>query len=102
MIGAVELPTKGHYQGTLGVVKEAHGAVESIAWWVAGVNDATGKPPELETATDVRLLLSFTEELVTHVQEMSAWAEMLVQKLADVDIAHLKGLAADPPEQAGE
>jgi hypothetical protein len=96
MIGTVELPTKGHYQGTLGVVKEAHGAVESIACWVAGVKDATGKPPELETAADVRLLLSFTEELVTHVREMNAWAEMLVQKLAGVDVAQLKEVAGDP------
>jgi hypothetical protein len=46
--------------------------------------------------------VSFTEELVTHVREMRACAELLVQKLAGVDIAHLKGLAGDPPEQAGE
>jgi hypothetical protein len=41
--------------------------------------------------------LSFSDELLTHVREMRACAELLVRKLAGVDIARLKGLATDPP-----
>jgi hypothetical protein len=86
MIGTAELPTKDFYRAVIGMVQETHSAVESLTWSVVGVSDATGKPPELETAADVRLLLSFTGELVTHVREMRACAELLVQKLAGVDI----------------
>lgn len=96
MIGTAELPTRDFFRGVIGIVQEAHEAVEALTWSVVGVSDATGKPPESETATDVRLVLSFTEELVTHVREMRACGELLVQKLAGVDVAHLKGLAGDP------
>jgi hypothetical protein len=56
MIGTAELPTRDFSRGVIGMVQETHSAVESLTWSVVGVSDATGKPSELETTADVRLL----------------------------------------------